>query len=378
MNKRDSLLEAYLKRGFSRRSFLKGCVALTSLMGLSTDMLSKVVEAAETKPLPVVIWIHGHECTGCDESFIRSAAPLASDVVLTSIALEYDHLLSAACGAPFEAHLDETIQKYNGQYILAVEGAIATKDNGVYCMSGGHTFTHLLSKAAKGAAAIIAYGSCAAYGGIQAAKPNPTGSEGVREFQPSVFLGAPDNQILREARDVNGEERREVVIVRYVIPLGHRVQAVARGTVPPLDGDGRPKQFFGNRIHDTCYRRPFFDAGMFAETYDDAGSRAGYCLYKLGCRGPETYNSCGNLRWWQGMSYPIQSGAACIGCSNRNFWDETPFSGRLPKYDKLGDADKIGVGLGVLTAAGVGAHAVASIIQRNQRDDLTEEEHKDR
>ena len=99
MEKRDSLLDAYLKRGFSRRSFLKGCVALTSLMGLSTDMLSKVVEAAETKPLPVVIWIHGHECTGCDESFIRSGSPLASDVVLTSIALEYDHLLSAACGA---------------------------------------------------------------------------------------------------------------------------------------------------------------------------------------------------------------------------------------------------------------------------------------
>ena len=155
MDKRESLLEAYLKRGFSRRSFLKGCVALTSLMGLTTDMLSKVVEAAESKPLPVVIWIHGHECTGCDESFIRSASPLASDVVLTSIALEYDHLLSAACGAPFEAHLDETIQKYNGQYILAVEGAVSTGDGGIYCMSGGHTFTHLLKKAAAGAAAII-------------------------------------------------------------------------------------------------------------------------------------------------------------------------------------------------------------------------------
>ena len=124
--KRDSLWEAYLKRGLSRRSFLKGCVALTSLLGLSTDMFSKVVEAAEKRPLPVVIWIHGHECTGCDESFIRSGSPLASDVVLTTIALEYDHLLSAACGAPFEKHLDDTINKYNGNYILAVEGAVAT------------------------------------------------------------------------------------------------------------------------------------------------------------------------------------------------------------------------------------------------------------
>lgn len=78
------------------------------------------------------------------------------------------------------------------------------------------------------------------------------------------------------------------------------------------------------------------------------------------------------------MSYPIQSGAACIGCSNAHFWDETPFSGRLPQYGKLGDADKIGVGLGVMTAAGVAAHAVASIIQRNSRDNLLEEEHDDK
>ena len=61
MEKRESMWERYLRKGMSRRSFLKGCVALTTLMGLSTDKLSEVVEAAETKPLPVVVWIHGHE-----------------------------------------------------------------------------------------------------------------------------------------------------------------------------------------------------------------------------------------------------------------------------------------------------------------------------
>ena len=75
------------------------------------------------------------------------------------------------------------------------------------------------------------------------------------------------------------------------------------------------------------------------------------------------------------MSYPIQSGAPCIGCSNSNFWDEDPFTARLPKYGKIGDADKIGVGLGVATAVGVVGHAVASIIQRNHRDNLIDEEH---
>lgn len=353
MDKRESMWDYYLKKGMSRRSFLKGCVALTSLMGLSTDMVSKVVEAAEKKPLPVVIWIHGHECTGCDESFIRSGSPLASDLVLNEIALEYDHLLSAACGEPFEAHLEETIQKYKGQYILAVEGAVSTKDNGIYCMSGGHTFTHLLKHAASNAMAVIAYGTCAAYGGIQAAKPNPTGSSGIGMFVGSTpIVNVPGCPPIPE------------------VMTGVIMHLALFGRVPPLDNEERPKQFYGNRIHDTCYRRPFFDAGMFAERFNDAAARAGWCLYKLGCRGPETYNSCGNLRWFQGMSYPIQSGAPCIGCSNPHFWDEDPLTLRMPEYEPLGNVDKIGAGIAALTAAGVVVHGAMSMVQKQQRDEI--------
>ncbi len=141
------------------------------------------------------------------------------------------------------------------------------------------------------------------------------------------------------------------------------------GSLPPLDHDGRPQQFYGNRIHDTCYRRPFFDAGMFAERFDDAGAKAGWCLYKLGCRGPETYNSCGNLRWFQGMSYPIQSGAPCIGCSNPHFWDEDPLTERMPEYGPLGNVDKIGAGIAAATAIGVMAHGAMSVVQKQQREE---------
>lgn len=358
MDKRESMWDVYLRKGMSRRSFVKGCVALTSLMGLSTDKLEKVVEAAEKKPLPVVIWIHGHECTGCDESFIRSGSPYASDVILSQVALEYDHLLSAASGEPFEVHLEETIQKYKGQYILAVEGAACTKDNGVYCMSGGHPFTHTLQRAAENAAAVIAYGTCAVSGGIQAANPNPTGSSGITNFTGKTpVVNVPGCPPIPE------------------VMTGVIMHVALFGTVPPLDGEGRPKQFYGNRIHDTCYRRPFFDAGMFAESYDDEGSKAGWCLYKLGCRGPETYNSCGNMRWFQGMSYPIQSGAPCIGCSNAHFWDEGKMSERLPKFGQpIGDVDKIGAAIAGVTAVGVAAHGAASVIQKKKRDAAKEEE----
>ena len=358
MSKRESLWEAYLAKGMSRRSFLKGCVTLTSLMGLSTDMMTKVVEAAETKPLPVVIWLHGHECTGCDESFIRSGAPLASDLVLNSIALEYSHVLSAGCGEPFEEHLETTIKKYHGEYILAVEGAVASGAHEYTCMSGGHPFSHTLRRVAEGAKAVIAYGTCATAGGIQAAAPNPTESTGIRSFIGSKpYIAVPGCPPIPEVR------------------TGVVMHVALFGSVPDLDMESRPKQFYGNRIHDTCYRRPFFDAGMFADRFDDAGAKAGWCLYHLGCRGPETYNSCGNLRWYQGMSYPIQSGAPCIGCSNANFWDDAPFSKRLPEYDGI-DVDMVGAGLAVATAVGVAAHAGASLVQKKCHEKQLENEGK--
>lgn len=354
VDKQETMWDVCLRKNINRRSFLKSCVALTSLMGLNSDMVSKVVAAAEKNPLPVVIWLHGHECTGCDESFLRSATPLTSDVVLNSIALEYSHALSAGAGEPFQEHLHQTMQQYAGKYILAVEGAVATAENGIYCMSGGKPFMSELKEVAKNAAAIIEYGACATSGGIQAAKPNPTGSVSVREIvgNSKPIVKVPGCPPIPEV--MTG------VVMHYAL----------FGKLPPLDNEGRPKQFYGNRIHDTCYRRPFFDTGMFAENFDDAGSKAGWCLYKLGCRGPVTYNSCGNLRWWNGLSYPIQSGHGCIGCSNDHFWDEDPFYKRLPEYGPLlGDVDKIGAAAAGLTAAGVIAHGAMSVVQKKKRQE---------
>jgi hydrogenase small subunit len=324
------------------------------MLGLSPSMLPEVVAAAEKKALPPVIWLHGQECTGCDESFIRSQSPLASDVVLNMISLEYSDTLSAAAGEPFEHHLKELMKKYVGQYILAVEGGVPLADNGIYCMVGGRTFLAALKEAAAGAAAIVEYGSCAAWGGIQAAKPNPTKSVSVSD----VVSGKP------------------IVKVPGCPPIPEVMTAVVMhfalfGQLPPLDGQGRPKQFYGNRIHDTCYRRPFFDSGLFVEKFDDAGAKAGWCLYKVGCRGPVAYNSCGNMRWWNGLSYPIQSGAPCFACGSNNFWDNGPFYERLPDIPVPGtiaDADKVGMIAAGAAVAGVVVHGALSAVQKNRRE----------
>jgi len=313
-----------------------------------------VVAAAEKTALPVVVWLHGHECTGCDEAFIRSQSPLASDVVLNMISLEYDDTLSAAAGEPFEHHLKEILEKHAGEYILAVEGAVPLGDDGTSCMVGGRPFVTALKEAAKGAKAIIEWGSCATWGGIQAARPNPTKSVSISD----VISGKP---IIK----VTGCPPIPEVMTGVVMHLA------LFGTIPPLDSQGRPKQFYGNRIHDTCYRRPFFDSGMFVEKFDDPGAKAGWCLYKVGCRGPETYNSCGNMRWWNGLSYPIQSGHGCIGCSSNNFWDNDNFYNRLPNIPVPGtvaDADKIGALAAGMAVIGVVGHGAVSAIQKKKRE----------
>ncbi|MDR3565149.1 MAG: hydrogenase small subunit [Negativicutes bacterium] len=353
METRDSMWDLFQKRGLSRRSFLKTCVTITGILGLSPAMLPEVVAAAEKAALPVVIWLHGHECTGCDESFIRSQSPLASDVVLNMISLEYSDTLAAAAGEPFEHHLQDVMKKYAGQYILAVEGGVPLGDDGTYCMVGGKPFVTVLKEAAKGAAAIIEYGSCAAWGGVQAAKPNPTKSVAVSD----VISGKP---IIKVPGCPPIPEVMTGVVMHYAL----------FGQIPPLDSKGRPKQFFGNRIHDTCYRRPFFDSGMFVEKFDDAGAKAGWCLYKVGCRGPETYNSCGNMRWWNGLSYPIQSGHGCIGCSSNGFWDDDPFYNRLPDVpipNTVANADKVGAVAAGAAVLGVVAHGAMSAVQKNKR-----------
>lgn len=347
-----TLWQHFQDRQFSRRAFVKTCVGLTAMLGLPATMAPTIAHAAETKELPVVIWLHGHECTGCDESFIRSTAPYASDVVLNMIALEYNDTLASAAGEPLEHHLHETMEKYKGKYILCIEGATATADNGYSCMINGRPFVEIVKEAAAGAAAIIEYGSCAAWGGIQAAKPNPTGST----TSSDIISGKP---VVKVPGCPPIPEVMTGVIMHYAL----------FGELPPLDSVGRPLQFYGNRIHDTCYRRPFFDAGLFAKKFDDEGSKNGWCLYKLGCRGPVTYNSCGNMRWWKGLSYPIQSGHGCIGCSEKNFWDKDNFYQRLPRIplpDAIDDPDKILGAAAAVTAGAVAVHGVASAVLHNK------------
>jgi hydrogenase small subunit len=345
--------DVFRRHGVERRDFIKFCVTTAAALGLEASLVPKVISAMETKPRIPVVWLHGLECTCCSESFIRSSHPIAQDVVLNMISLDYDDTLQAAAGFQVEEIRKKLIKNHPGGYLLAVEGNAPTADGGVYCTVGGDTFLNVLKETAEHAKAIVAWGSCASNGCVQAAHPNPTGAKPIHKLiTDKPIINVPGCPPIAEV--MTG-------VLTYILTFD---------ALPELDRIGRPKMFYGQRIHDKCYRRAFFDAGQFVESWDDDGAKKGWCLYKMGCRGPTTYNSCSTFKWNNGVSFPIGSGHGCIGCSEAGFWDNGPFYQRLSTIVVPGiDAtpDKIGAVLGTAAAVGVGAHLVSTVVNRNAR-----------
>ncbi len=175
-------LEEFKRKGYSRADFLKFCTLMAAYLGLENASTAQVVQALSTKPRLPVIWLHFQECTCCSESFIRSSHPIVADVLLDQLSLDYSETLMAASGHQAEEAMKNTMTKYKGEYILCVEGSVPTAADGVYCMIGGKTSMQILEEAAEGAKAVIAWGSCASNGCVQAAKPNPTSATPIHKL----------------------------------------------------------------------------------------------------------------------------------------------------------------------------------------------------
>jgi hydrogenase small subunit len=352
MSRRMTIWEHARMNGHSRRDFLQFCTWLAAAAGIESSRIGQVVHALETKPRVPVVWFHFQECTCCSESFLRSSHPIVSDIILDKISLDYTETLQAAAGHQAEAALQATMKKYPGEYLMLVEGSVPTGAGGAYCCIGGRTAEDIVQEAARGAKAIVAWGSCASNGCIQAARPNPTGATPIHK----IVSGKP------------------IIKVPGCPPIGEVmagtiVHLLTFDTIPELDQVGRPKAFYSRRVHDTCYRRPNYDAGLFVESFSDENAKKGYCLYKMGCRGPVTYNACAVTRWNGGVSFPIQSGHGCIGCSEENFWDNGPFYehlGNLPGFPIEGTADNVGAVVGVATAAALAGHAALSFVRKRK------------
>jgi len=342
----SSVGEFLRSRGVTRRDFMGFCTSSAALLGLPASLAPRIAAALDQARRPSVIWLPFQECTGCTESITRAHGATLESLIFEAVSLDYQHTLQAAAGDAAERARAQAMKDNHGRYLLVVDGSLPTGNAG-YSTIAGHDNLSMLQEAAEGAAAIVALGSCAAFGGIPGAAPNPTGAVAVGDL-------VKDKPIV----NVPGCPPIPVVIT------GVLVQYLTFGKLPELDALGRPKSFYGQTIHDRCYRRPFYERGQFAETFDDAGAKAGWCLYKLGCKGPTTYNACATVKWNNGTSFPIEAGHGCIGCSEPGFWDKGGFYQPL-STGRWGDARTVGTAVGVGAALGI---ASAALARKRQRD----------
>ena len=306
----QSLLAA---RGVSRRSFLKLCGTIAVAAGLSELAAPRVAQALEGSVIGAtkgnlypVIWIEGASCTGCTESFAQVETPDPASVVLDLISLNYCETLSAAAGHSMEEAKDQTIEA--GNYILVYEGAILEGWGGEALRVADEPGTEHLKKAAAKANAVVALGSCAVNGGWMGAHPNSSDALGVQQFLRKNGIETPVVNI--PGCPANPEWLVSVLVDVVVMKLAP--------SELDLTSEGKPAGIFGQTIHDNCERRGHFENGEFVYEFGSVEEAKGYCLYPLGCRGPQTKANCGVTLWNNRRSWCVKSGAPCIGCCEAN------------------------------------------------------------
>ncbi|HEX7408123.1 MAG TPA: hydrogenase small subunit [Candidatus Binatia bacterium] len=319
----ETIGQHLVRCGVSRREFLAFCAKLmvAAPFGLAlTDKAgaSEVAREVARARRPSVIWLHFQDCTGCTETLLRTSTPDLSELILHLISLDYHETLMAAAGKDAEDALHAAMEANAGKYVLVVEGSIPRKDKGIYMKVAGKPALQMLEEVGGQAAAIIAMGSCASWGGIPSADPNPTDAVGVdaiiKNGKPIINIpGCPPNP--------------------YTL-LGTVLQYATAGTLPALDELKRPKFAYDRNIHDHCPRRPHFDAGRFAQEFGDEGHRQGWCLYKLGCKGPETHAGCSTRHFNEVVDvWPIGIGAPCVGCTEQKIAFRMPMFQTIPIHD---------------------------------------------
>jgi NiFe hydrogenase small subunit HydA len=331
----------------SRRDFLKICGATAALLGIGEGAISRIAEALEkaVSRRPSVVWLNFASDTGCTEALIKANYPNAAQLILETLSLDYNETIMAAAGAQAEEILSEALKR--GDYFLIIEGGIPIKKG--YGMIARREMLDIGKEFAAKAKAVIAVGSCATWGGVPAGAPNPAGLKGVREA-----LGI-------ECINLDLCPVNEGILVATIVDL------LLTNRIPQLDAVGRPKIFYGQTIHDQCERRAHFEAGRFVERFGSNEEELGYCLYKMGCKGPMAYANCSKFRYNDRVSWCIGAGAPCIGCAEPGWVDKfAGFYERLPGVKIPGidgveaGADNVGLVAGAATAVGIVGHAIGT------------------
>jgi len=290
----------------NRRDFIKLSGKYAVLMGLAPSGMAKVAEALtliQTGTAPV-LWLQGQSCSGCSVSLLNSENPSPATLLTQYLSLKFHSTLSASSG---ELSINTITQTINTEkYILVIEGSIPSKMPEA-CKIGEHYFSDLVKKAASHADAVIAVGTCAAFGGIPAAENNPTGAMSTGDFLNDSGISVP-------LINIPGCPSHPDWITGTIIH-------VLKFGLPKLDARSRPEMFFSTLIHDQCPKFADYEREKFAKNFTDKG-----CLFKLGCQGPITHADCTTRLWNSGTNSCIQAEAPCVGCASEFFAKKAGFS----------------------------------------------------
>jgi NiFe hydrogenase small subunit HydA len=352
------------KRGITRRQFLKYAGATAALLGLSESLIPEIARALEEAAAgkPPVIWLQGQNCTGCSISLLNSNYPMIAEVVLDKLSIRYHPTVMAAAGDVAMKAIEETAKEMAGKYILVVEGPVPTAEGGEFCTFGleketkafhgyqrrkDKPMTAWMEELVPGAAAVVAVGNCASFGGIPAANAEVTGTKPVMDVVAGI---AKDKPVI----NIGGCPAHPDWIIGTILDY------LINKKVPELDQHKRPKKFFGMLIHENCERRAAFDAGLFLEDWNDYNPDMKLCLFKMGCKGPVTYADCPIRRWNSGVNWCVGANAPCHGCAEPAFYkDLSPLYKPLPNMHFPGLStlpDNLGWIAAGATAVGIGAH----------------------
>jgi hydrogenase small subunit len=245
------------------------------------------------------IWLEVTGCSGNIISLLNSENPGLYEILTNIVNFTYNNTLMGAEG---NFAFEKFLETLNTEFILLVDGAVSTKENGLYNIVANYngkpvTALEAIKMAGEKAKYVVAVGTCASYGGISAARPNPSESKSVQEVLRRQVIKTPGCPCHPDWI---------VGTVAHLIGFG----------VPQLDAEGKPLLFYGVTIHDNCTRRGFFEEGIFAKKFGEEG-----CMFKLGCRGPVTKTDCPRRKWNGYVNWPIGDNTNCIGCAQAFFPD---------------------------------------------------------
>ena len=290
-----------------------------------------------------VYWFAGMSCDGCSIAVTGATNPPVEKLLLGQVPgvpklVLYHPVLAVESGSDFTRHYREAFEgKLDAPYVIILEGSVPDErrsGDGYWSAMGAGGLEEdddpkrivdgtrqpirtmdWVAKLAPGAAAAIAIGTCATWGGIPAAAGNVTGSMSLMDF-----LG----------RDYRSALGLSVINIPGCSPIGDNfTETVAAvllflqglGPLPEFDELGRPAWLFGETVHRTCVRGGYYEEGVFAKEYGDRE-----CLVELGCWGPVVQCNITSRGAINHIGGCMNTGAPCIGCTMPGFPDKfAPF-----------------------------------------------------